>query len=39
MILVLDHDDFRNASKGAPLQDILRAKYEQVRFDLPSQAV
>ena len=37
VILVLDHDDFGKASSGEPLQEILRTKYEQVRFDLPAQ--
>lgn len=35
VILVLDHNDFQRAASGEPLQDILRVKYEQVRFDLP----
>jgi hypothetical protein len=35
VILVVDHDDCRKASNGEPLQEILRTKYEQVRFDLP----
>ncbi len=39
IILVLDKDDFRKASNGEPLQEILRTKYEQVRFDLPPHAV
>jgi hypothetical protein len=36
IILVLDRADFQRATRGAPLQEILREKYEQVRFDLPS---
>ena len=33
-IIVLDHNDFRSAAEGTPLQGILRKKYEEVRFDL-----
>jgi hypothetical protein len=33
-IIVLDHNDFRCAAEGTPLQEILRKKYEEVRFDL-----
>jgi hypothetical protein len=32
IILVLDQKDFKAASRGAPLQELLRAKYELVRF-------
>lgn len=33
-IIVLGSDDFRLAAEGTPLQEILRKKYEEVRFDL-----
>jgi hypothetical protein len=36
IILVLDQVDFERASHGEPLQEMLRKKYEQVRFDLPN---
>jgi hypothetical protein len=32
-ILVLAEEDFWNAAAGVPLQEILRERYEQVRFD------
>ncbi len=35
IILVLDQGDFERAARGVSLQEILREKYEQVRFDLP----
>jgi hypothetical protein len=33
-ILVLDRDDFGKAADGKPLQELLRERYEQVRFDI-----
>ena len=33
-ILVLDKEDFGQAAAGKPLQEILREKYEEVRFDV-----
>jgi hypothetical protein len=36
IILVLNKTDFRRASRGEALQEMLRQKYEQVRFDLPT---
>jgi hypothetical protein len=33
-IIVLDRNDFKSAAEGTPLQEILRRKYEEVRFDL-----
>jgi hypothetical protein len=38
IILVLDRTDFTRASQGQALQEILRTKYEQVRFDLPARS-
>lgn len=35
IILVLNQTDFKMASQGESLQEILRRVYEQVRFDLP----
>jgi hypothetical protein len=34
IILVLDKSDFQRASQGEPLQEIMRKRYEEVRFDL-----
>ena len=36
IILVLDLNDFQRVSQGESLQEVLREKYEQVRFDLPT---